>query len=87
MSTFEATKYYNRDWDHWCGEDAAFTRDRVQCILLQEVRDELKKLNALLHCRNFQNIPKTLTVIAAPVRRRETARRAKARAAKAGQGQ
>ena len=84
MPTFEASKYYNRDWDHWCGEDAAFTRDRVQCILLQEVRDELKKLNALLYCRNFQNIPKTLTDLATPVRRREKVRRAKARAEKVG---
>ena len=82
MPTFEATKYYNRDWDHWCAEDTAFTRDRVTCILLQEVRDELKRLNALLHCQNFQGIPRTLTDLAAPVRRREKVRRDKARQAK-----
>jgi hypothetical protein len=32
----------------------------VQVALLMDVRDELQKLNALLHCHNFTGMPETL---------------------------
>ena len=35
----------------------------VQCALLMDLRDELKKLNALLCCHNFIEIPHTLKAI------------------------
>lgn len=35
----------------------------IQLSLLMDIRDELKQLNALLSCRNFTNIPKTLRAI------------------------
>ena len=31
--------------------------ERVQVAVLMDIRDELKNLNALLHCKNFQDIP------------------------------
>ena len=34
-----------------------------QIAVLFVIRDELKKLNALLHCHNFTGIPHTLTSI------------------------
>lgn len=74
MPTFEASKYYNRDWDHWCEADKAFTRDRVQCILLQEIRDELKKLNAMLQCPNFQRMPQDLRAVGVEARAKRAAR-------------
>ena len=40
-----------------------FTAEQLQLVLLQEIRDELKTLNALLHCPNFQAIPKKLDAI------------------------
>jgi hypothetical protein len=33
---------------------------QVQVALLMDLRDELKKLNALLHCHNFVEIPSIL---------------------------
>lgn len=35
----------------------------IQSALLMDLRDELKKLNALLHCPNFISIPQTLNDI------------------------
>ena len=39
-------------------------RDAMQVVLLMDIRDELQKLNALLHCQNFVGIPRTLKTIA-----------------------
>ncbi len=36
------------------------THEDIQCALLMDLRDELKRLNALLHCPNFTGIPQTL---------------------------
>ena len=85
MPSYEASKYYGRDWDHW-KPDAAFTRDRVQCILLQEIRDELKMLNALLRCPNFQRIPHELWDIGMEARRQARLRRERAKRVKGRQG-
>lgn len=37
---------------------------QVHAALLMDLRDELKRLNALLHCLNFVSIPQTLRKIA-----------------------
>ncbi len=44
-------------------------------ILLQEIRQELKKLNALLSCSNFVSIPHTLRQIAKQTRKRKYVRK------------
>lgn len=47
-------------------------RDAVTIAVLIDIRDELMRLNALLHCHNFTGIPTTLKSIrhAMPVRRK-----------------
>lgn len=37
--------------------------EQVHAALLMDLRDELQRLNALLHCPNFQNIPRELRSI------------------------
>jgi hypothetical protein len=52
--------------------DSTWPDVKAHTVLLMDIRDELVKLNALLHCQNFQNIPATLRSIrrAMPVRRK-----------------
>jgi ABC-type transporter Mla MlaB component len=40
------------------------TVDEAQLAVLMDIRDELQRLNALLHCQNFQAIPSHLRSIA-----------------------
>lgn len=40
-----------------------FTWEHVQVELLMDIRQELRELNALLHCSNFTGIPTTLRCI------------------------
>lgn len=60
------------------GETYNGMRDGVTVALLMDIRDELQTLNRLLHCQNFQNLPRTLNRIdrrlaaAAPLRRRKS---------------
>lgn len=35
----------------------------IHAALLMDLRDELQRLNRLLQCSNFQNIPRTLRAI------------------------
>lgn len=59
---------YRNDWNtQMNGQYIAWSG--VQLILLQEIRDELKKLNGLLGCSRFVGIPTTLTDIGIAVRR------------------
>jgi hypothetical protein len=37
--------------------------DQVNTAILMDIRDELRRLNALLHCANFTEIPHTLKAI------------------------
>lgn len=53
--TLPVTQYSGADGDH-----ITATSDRIQIILLQEIRDELQRLNALLSCVNFTGLPKVL---------------------------
>jgi len=43
--------------------DKSVTNDIVIQALLMDIRDELRRLNDLLHCRNFTGIPLTLHAI------------------------
>lgn len=54
--------------------DGSITWDRVPVAILMDIRDELKKLNALLHCHNFTDIPHKLERI-----KRNTAKKRKPR--------
>ncbi len=35
-------------------------KDGVSVAVLMDIRDELQRLNQLLHCQNFQNVPREL---------------------------
>ena len=55
-----ATKSYGLDWEIWLNDDGTLAYERVRVILLQEIRDELKRLNTLMHCHNTVTIPREL---------------------------
>jgi hypothetical protein len=58
------TRKKNRNWyvAPPSGPDEIYTemRDGVTVAILMDIRDELQKLNNLLHCGNFTGIPQTL---------------------------
>ena len=43
--------------------------EEINCALMMDIRDELKRLNTLLHCSNFVGIPSTLTAINGKLRK------------------
>lgn len=51
----------NGQWE--TPEGADFRWAHVQVEVLMDIRDELQRLNALLHCHNFIGIPATLRSI------------------------
>lgn len=52
-----------RDVDWTLPADAIGTWERVNTAILMDIRDELKRLNSLLHCSNFTAIPFKLDAI------------------------
>lgn len=58
------------DWN--LPEGSEFYWSHVQIAVLMDIRDELKRLNSLLHCHNFTGIPHVLRGIRAklPTRKR-----------------
>lgn len=48
----------------------------MHSALLMDIRDELKRLNALLHCHNFIGMPATLRTISRKIPARRKAKRA-----------
>ena len=55
-----ATESYGGDWNIWRNDDGSISYDKIQIILLQEIRDQLKALNATLDCHNTRSIPGSL---------------------------
>lgn len=47
-------------WDVTGGDGKVSSWEQAHAALLMDIRDELKKLNSLLHCHNFQAIPRKL---------------------------
>ncbi len=61
-------RYRNVVWNLGEGTPCAgggFTLDvgMIQAAVLMDIRDELQRLNTLLHCENFQAIPSVLREI------------------------
>jgi hypothetical protein len=54
-----------KDLNWSVADDSGSTRswDEVQVAVLMDIRDELKRLNTLLHCSNFVEIPSILRTI------------------------
>ena len=61
----KASSLKNTDWNLTVDErpdgSVSLTADRIAVIVLQEVRDELQRLNSLLHCQNTLKIPRELS--------------------------
>lgn len=58
-------RFANRNWvvADDTGDIYNVTREGVVLAVLMDIRDELQRLNALLHCTNFRQIPRTLSNI------------------------
>lgn len=54
----KAVRHKDRDWS-----DAPNTFEYGAVRVLMDIRDELKKLNAVFGCQNFQAIPRKLDAI------------------------
>lgn len=65
----------NVDWE----TPESFGWDHVLIEVLMDVREELRKLNAVLACPNFLEIPQTLRTIRKHTGRLPSIRRARAR--------
>ena len=58
-------RFKDIDWDLADDQGRVGTWERVEIAVLMDIRDELKKLNFLLHCNNFVAIPRKLDRISA----------------------
>ena len=56
-------RFRNVDWDLADSQGNISTWERVGVAVMMDIRDELVKLNNLLHCENFQRIPRRLDQI------------------------
>ncbi len=63
----------DRDWVFHKQVNGHYSDTHCAMALLMDIRDELKKLNALFHCPNFTAIPQNLNAI-----RRNTTKKRKA---------
>lgn len=67
------TRHKNQEWN--IGDTLnGVSWNQVQCAVLMDIRDELQRMNAILHCSNFLAIPRKLDDI-----KRNTAKRRKTR--------
>lgn len=48
---------------NWNLPDKLQTWEQVNTALLMDIRDELRRLNTLLHCPNFTDIPQILRAV------------------------
>ena len=48
------------DWTIAINDDNTWPSDKIQIALLADIRAELKRLNAVLHCPNFLEVPALL---------------------------
>lgn len=63
------------DWHIYVNPDDTWSDSKVTIALLNDIREELKLLNAVLHCPNFMDIPHKLERI-----KRNTTKKRKPRA-------
>lgn len=57
-------RFKDAHWDLTSEPDGKLTLERIRAALLMDLRDELKRINRTLSCRNFQSIPSLLRRIA-----------------------
>ena len=76
------TRHKNGNWNLGTADaNRCLTWDQIKMATLMatimDIRDELQKLNRLLHCQNFTNIPRKLDAIhkKMPARKKRAIRR------------
>jgi hypothetical protein len=60
MGNMTDTRKKNGDWSIKPDASGSYSYDQAQLAVLMDIRDELHRLNALLHCHSFVGIPNTL---------------------------
>lgn len=60
----EAKRFKDQNWTIPQSDSGTVSWDGVTVAILMDIRDELKKLNALLHCSNFVTIPTIMREVA-----------------------
>ncbi len=63
----------NQNWATPQGTD--FRWEHVSIEVLMDIRDELRRLNVLLHCHNFVRIPQALDLIGRNTKRQPKKRK------------
>lgn len=51
------------DWNIHVNSDGTWNDSKVQIALLHDIREELKRMNSILHCPNFIEIPSILRAV------------------------
>jgi len=57
------TRHKDANWNLRPALDNTLTWPQIHTALLMDIRDELKRLNSLLYCHNFTDIPNQLRLI------------------------
>ena len=65
------TRYKDIEWD--LSGPSLTTWEQAALALLMDIRDELKKLNVILYCNDFQSIPRWLRNINTNTRKKRGA--------------
>lgn len=68
------TRFKNNTYDLSDGQGRPADWQRVQIAALYDIRDELQRLNSLLHCSNFTAIPLKLDRIEKNTRKKRKPR-------------
>lgn len=61
------------DWQIYQTDEGKYNNEQVSHALLMDIRGQLQRLNMLLHCQNFQDIPAKLERIARQTKRKKKA--------------
>ena len=68
MST---NRWKDHTWNMCVDQNGNASFDAAQLAVLMDIRDELKRMNSLLWCRNFTGIPQTLKAIERQTKKRK----------------
>lgn len=63
-------RFKNRNWNLGDDSKQIESTEYVTFALLMDIRDELQRMNAILHCSNFIQLPHTLKIIEKNTRKR-----------------
>jgi len=69
------TRLKDTEWTFTPDSNGNHSTAAATLACLMDIRDELKRLNSLLHCGNFLSIPRTLVAIKQNTTRRKRAKR------------